>query len=385
VNGSGIREALRLVLDFEFDRPDILLVEEPEIHLHPALEVAMMHYLREASRDAQIFLTTHSTNFLDTGDMQNVYLVSRPGGSTTVELLAVSDLETEIPRELGIRLSSLFMFDQLVFVEGPSDELIIREFAATLGINLGQANVGFVVMGSARNFTHFAAASTINFLAKRRVNLLFLIDRDERTEQQISSLRDRLGEKARLHVLARREIENYLLDSVAISSTIEMRLAAAGRASIPAPTEAEIRDAIAECADRLRNFSLMKRITSAVCGPIFIERPNLGESFDSAQLGLSLKDEISRTFEEITSLRDSLVDRIEEESQKIDASWATRKFEIVPGADLLDEVFKGYGLRYRKEKDGAEIATRMTSSQIAPEIRAILDGIERQANKSDRV
>jgi putative ATP-dependent endonuclease of OLD family len=43
VNGSGIREALRLILDTEFDSPDILLVEEPEIHLHPALETSVMH------------------------------------------------------------------------------------------------------------------------------------------------------------------------------------------------------------------------------------------------------------------------------------------------------------------------------------------------------
>jgi putative ATP-dependent endonuclease of the OLD family len=49
VNGSGVREALRLILDYEFERPDILMVEEPEVHLHPALEIAMMQYLRRIS------------------------------------------------------------------------------------------------------------------------------------------------------------------------------------------------------------------------------------------------------------------------------------------------------------------------------------------------
>ncbi len=42
VNGSGIREALRLILDVEFGHPDIVLVEEPEMHLHPALETSVM-------------------------------------------------------------------------------------------------------------------------------------------------------------------------------------------------------------------------------------------------------------------------------------------------------------------------------------------------------
>jgi putative ATP-dependent endonuclease of OLD family len=37
VNGSGIKEALRLLLDVELGKPTIMLIEEPEIHLHPGL------------------------------------------------------------------------------------------------------------------------------------------------------------------------------------------------------------------------------------------------------------------------------------------------------------------------------------------------------------
>ncbi|NER05210.1 MAG: AAA family ATPase, partial [Okeania sp. SIO3C4] len=146
VNGSGIREALRLVLDFEFEQPNILLIEEPEIHLHPALEISMMRYLKRISSRCQIILTTHSTNFLDTGEMQNVYLVSKPD-STQIQKLDIQEAETKIPQELGIRLSSLFMFDRLVFVEGKSDEDVIREWASKLGVNFSQANVGFVIIG----------------------------------------------------------------------------------------------------------------------------------------------------------------------------------------------------------------------------------------------
>ena len=77
VNGSGVKEALRLILDFEFEQPQLLLVEEPEVHLHPALETSMMRYLKRISPHIQIFITTHSTNFLDTAEMKNVYLISK--------------------------------------------------------------------------------------------------------------------------------------------------------------------------------------------------------------------------------------------------------------------------------------------------------------------
>jgi len=66
VNGSGIKEALRVVLDAEFGSPNILLVEEPEVHLHPGLERSLMQYLLESTRRRQVFITTHSTNFIDT-------------------------------------------------------------------------------------------------------------------------------------------------------------------------------------------------------------------------------------------------------------------------------------------------------------------------------
>lgn len=108
VNGSGIREALRLVLDTEFSDPDLLLVEEPEIHLHPALEMNTMRYLKRVSAVRQVFVTTHSTNFMDTVEPQNVYLVSKDRATTTTKL-GFQDAEERIPEELGLRLSSLFM------------------------------------------------------------------------------------------------------------------------------------------------------------------------------------------------------------------------------------------------------------------------------------
>lgn len=203
VNGSGIREALRLVLDVEFSEPDILLVEEPEIHLHPALETSMMRYLKRISTNCQVFITTHSTNFLDTSEMKNVYLVSKHD-STQVQKLDVEEAEAQIPKELGIRLSSLFMFDRLVFVEGQSDEEILREWASTLKVNFSQSNVGFISMGGVRNFFHYAAEVTLSFLTKRQVKMWFLIDRDEKDDFEISKFKQALSENATFKVLNRR-------------------------------------------------------------------------------------------------------------------------------------------------------------------------------------
>ena len=130
VNGSGIKEALRLLLDIEFEEPNLLLVEEPEIHLHPGMETTMLRYLREVSRDRQMFVTTHSTNFLDTATMKNIYLVSK-SETTTAQLLDQGDVEEQVPIELGIRLSSLFIYDRLC-----SSKVILTKTFFEHGLNL---------------------------------------------------------------------------------------------------------------------------------------------------------------------------------------------------------------------------------------------------------
>jgi len=147
---------------------------------------------------------------LDTGCFEKVLLVSK-SDSTSVEPVSLAEAQERLPAELGIRLSSLFMYDQIIFVEGPSDEQILRELASKLGVNLGQLNVGFIPMRGIRNIGHYAAAEVISFLTKRRVKLWFLIDQDEANSTHFQRLKEEFGGTATLHVLSRREVENYLL------------------------------------------------------------------------------------------------------------------------------------------------------------------------------
>src|SRR5262249_43945987 len=147
----------------------------------------------------------------------NVYLVSRnETGTTKCDSLAVGDAAFKLPAELGLRLSTVFMFDHLVFVEGPSDEAIIRALSALDNNEIIKGNVGFVHMGGARNFAHYAAEHTLDLLSRRQIELTFVLDRDEAEDAEVTRMADRLGNRASLHTLQKRELENYLLDAEAI-------------------------------------------------------------------------------------------------------------------------------------------------------------------------
>jgi putative ATP-dependent endonuclease of the OLD family len=371
VNGAGIREALRLILDYEFERPDILLVEEPEIHLHPALETSMMRYLKTVGQECQIFITTHSTNFLDTAEMRNVYLASR-NESTTVQLLSMADAEESIPRELGIRLSSLFMFDRLVFVEGPSDEDVIREWASTLEINFSQANVGFVSMDGVRNFAHYATEKTIAFLSRRQVKLYFVLDRDERDDTEIKRLTDRLGRQANVTLLNRREIENYLLNPRAIAEFIVVKQQFAGNADVKWPSVASISDQIAESAEKLKSFAIEKRISRIACKPVYPDRDSIHPPEPDADILIRVSKELSRQQTILQEVAEKLPQIAEREAESVNANWQGTKLDIVPGDLLLDDVCRAFGVRFVKERDASRLASLMRADEIADDIKQLL-------------
>ncbi|NER95570.1 MAG: AAA family ATPase, partial [Symploca sp. SIO1B1] len=356
VNGAGIREALRLILDYELNKPDILLVEEPEIHLHPALETNMMRYLKTIGQECQVFITTHSTNFLDTAEMQNVYLASR-NNATTIQRINVEEAEQSIPRELGIRLSSLFMFDRLVFVEGVTDEQVFRKWASTCDVNLAQASVGFVPMGGVRNLAHFATEATINFLTKRRVSIHFILDRDEREDAEVQRLSTRPGAQAKLIVLNKRELENYLLSPKAIAQFIQFKHQLVGSKENKVVEIAEIEQAIDTCAEQLKDVAIERRVAKISCPPI---RPNRDAVLNSdADISLidKLKEEYNRQKQQLTQLEQKLETIVQEQTKLVESDWATKKRDLVPGDLLLDKVCQSFGVRFKKEKDSVRLAS----------------------------
>jgi putative ATP-dependent endonuclease of the OLD family len=376
VNGSGIREALRLVLDVEFKKPSILLVEEPEVHLHPALEINMMRYLKHVSRECQVFLSTHSTNFLDTADMKNVYFVSKPHAVTEVQLLNVEEAEAKLPKELGIRLSSLFMFDRLVFVEGPTDEAIIREWATTLHINLSQANVGFISMGGVRNFAHYANQTIFNFLTKRQVSIWFVVDRDERDRAEVQEMENKLANKAHVQVLDRREIENYLLAPRAIVEFIKGKRKQLPPGNYPEINELAVSAAIEECAEQLKDHAIGKRIVKKVCVPLYPTfRWSPADRADNAETLLTA--EIAKLRTQIDETEARVKQAIADARLDVDGSWKSNKTALVPGDVLLDEVCKRFGTRFKKDADGVKLAGLMTDYEIPVEIKDLLQEIAR--------
>jgi predicted ATPase len=71
----------------------VLGVEEPELTVHPGAIPLLFDYLKEASRRSQILVTTHSPELLDRVDSDDVRVVDRVDGITTVARMADAQRE----------------------------------------------------------------------------------------------------------------------------------------------------------------------------------------------------------------------------------------------------------------------------------------------------
>ncbi len=330
-----------------------------------------MQYLKEVSDDCQIFLTTHSTNFLDAGSLRNIYLI-RKDHATSAQHMDVIDAETAIPEELGLRLSSLFMFDRLAFVEGPSDEQILRIFASTLDISFGQAALGFVTTGGARNFTHYATTATLSFLRKRNVRTVFIIDRDERDVADIEALQGKIEDLSELVVLKKRELENYLISPTALA-----RYIAAKSKGTVSPSTSEIESDLNEICQELFQTAVERRVLKHACRPVIPKREKILRRDDSLDFEAALKAQLDESIKEIQEISGKVQGLLDSAKAEVLSEWDSRKSEMIPGDELLDSLFKRYGLRFNKRRDAVDLASSMKPDEISGEIKVLLNDLVR--------
>jgi len=381
--GSGIEQLLMIACALISEsQGSLILIETPEHHLHPGAQRTLLQFIRENLKDNQILITTHSPVLLSQRDL-TMHVVTMTNEGTKVQKVEELEDLSEALSELGSRNSDLLFADFVLFIEGTSDEKIIKAWAKTLGIDFDSKNIFCISIGGSRNFDYYANSDVLQRISlKSPIPHLFIIDRDEKSNDTVQKIQDLVKN---LHILKRREIENYLLFPKHILET--MCTKAEGNQEILKNLDniqpKDIAQLISLKIDQLKNVVLLKRVREEIGGGTFLpdtELKNLVEvTKDLDSLVDGTYEAITKTLSEKCS-KQRIRNIVEQQASIVNKIWEEGKKEekgkIIPGEEILEGVFEDFGLRYDKIKDGERIAQQMKAEEIEPEIKSIIEKLQ---------
>jgi hypothetical protein len=195
----------------------LLLVDEPELHLHPALQRSLFAVMENIAERAQVWIITHSPKLVTAAPLDAVLHMRPTDGTDANQLTKSSDEEARgrLLSELGVHPVDVLQSDSLVVVEGEADSTWL---SAVLALPLSRSTI--YVAGNA-----LAVEATARTLQSGKALLPWIAirDRDLLSDDEV---KDRTERIPGLFVWPSRTIENELLHP----PLVETVLARAGRA-----------------------------------------------------------------------------------------------------------------------------------------------------------
>lgn len=171
---SGEREIVHFLLAmFALNVKDgLVLVDEPELHLHPRWQRIFLGLFRDLAKDRsdQLIISTHSSIFVTPDTISDISRIYRaPGRGSAVVTLGMSDLPKK--KHLVQIINSqnnerLFFADTVVLVEGITDRLIFTSLIDAAAAYFG--NYDAVEVIEVRGKTNFVEYTSLLQTLKAR-------------------------------------------------------------------------------------------------------------------------------------------------------------------------------------------------------------------------
>lgn len=329
---------------------DVLVIDEPEIYLHPALQHRLFHLLKATNK--QIILATHSAEIVNEAEHDDLVLVdrSKKTGTRVSDLEGLQDALFSIGSAQNIHLARLSRGKRILFLEG-NDFRLLRRFALRLGfINLAEdVNITIIPIGGFSQRQRIEdAAWTFEKVLKAEIAIAALLDRDYRCSEEIDELiKATRGTVPQFHILGGKELENYLLIPSAIARAV---------------------------TDRLKERRIRKESPNVAIEDIESMLAALTESVKSHVLSQHISNRM-RYFANRTSKDPSSV--AGEAIARLDAAWADkhRRLLVIPGKQILatlnGQLQKTYGISITIP----QIFRHLSADEIRCDLREIIQDL----------
>jgi putative AbiEii toxin of type IV toxin-antitoxin system len=333
-------------------RDSLLIIDEPDIYLHSDLQRQLVSLLKEIESD--VVIATHSTEIISEADPGDLLVINKKANSAKrirdpAQLQSVFGI---LGSNLNPTLTQLAKSKRAVFVEG-LDFQILGAFARKLGKQAVSNRSDFAVIHS-EGFN----PQKVQDLAKGMELTLggtilkaVIFDRDYRSKEEVTEVRAQLNKFAKLvHIHRRKELENYLLDPVAIDRAIRRQVDEHNKRS---DDKVKFNEQASTLLEALSD-SMKNRVSAQFLAKRTPHEKANQPALDYATINQRLLDE----FEGIWN------------------SWPTRR-TLVPGKELLSQMNLYLQERCSIAITPTGIISAMQPEEVADEIRNLIDELDK--------
>ncbi|MDA2614703.1 hypothetical protein BK718_10635 [Bacillus thuringiensis serovar andalousiensis] len=370
LNGTGIREVFRIILDIESLNPNIIFIEEPETHLHFELQQRLSEYLHMKAKSAQIFITSHSTAFVEEIYDKSVYLIKRKDEKeNSIQLLDSESLD-EIISELGYNAQALLIKRMLIFVEGKTDKAIIDTYLQKFYPHM-LSKIGCIDMKGETKYKYFANAESLEIFEKTGVETFFILDSDYKTQDEKNRKIIQHPEKSSLVFWPGVCIENLFLNPVVLDKFI------IAKDEKKKKELDEIEEIMKKTYADIKIESSRKYIREKYLKAIYPQKNSKDSVDDIDGLKAWFNEKRNKMREDLELAVD--IDSIVEE---FDALWENKLDEVVPGDKFLIKFCENIGnLTYKKnEKNIRYLINDLSQKEWPTGFTQIMEEIIQKAN-----
>lgn len=217
---EGAKQFLSLILSLSIEttnherKNELILIDEPEVHLHPSGIRDLAKELLKIGRDNYVFLATHSPFMIDKTHKERHYIVKKNKKAIT-EITKIKDTDNIIDDEVlneafGINVYRDLLNPHSILVEGASDKLILQK-AFNL---LGRKDIG-IANGHGSNID--TLASKMNY---DNISILVITDDDKEGRKYKENILKIGGAYNDNTVYTIRDIEGDIIDQGTIEDTL---------------------------------------------------------------------------------------------------------------------------------------------------------------------
>ncbi len=212
--GSGIAHLIVTLINVAIREQDFILIDEPEMGLHPSLQVEFLLALARHAKRGVVF-ATHSMG-LARAVADRIYSVQRlPGGNSVVQCMKGDPGLMERLGETQYRLCREMGYSTVLLVEGSTDLTVFKEFLRLLGLD---RRVVLLSLGGS-DVIKAAAEGPLSEIKSACEHVIAVIDSDKQSAEAapaakavgFRSVCEKVG--IRCHITKLRATENYLTDA----------------------------------------------------------------------------------------------------------------------------------------------------------------------------